>query len=80
MMVFFYTSGQSMPLRQIRSGLLRTPTISTFCIIPRCDDSQYLDGPIYPYISPNRRPQMVVLNIRDPKEGKASPNIWSLTH
>ena len=47
MVVFFYPSGQSMPLRRIRSGLLRTPTIPTFCIITivtRCDDLQYLDG------------------------------------
>jgi hypothetical protein len=44
-----YPSGQSMLVRRKRSGLVRTPTIPTFCIITiitRCDDFQYLDGPL----------------------------------
>ncbi len=69
-MVFFYPSRQSMPLRRIRSGLLRTPTIPTFCIIMRCDNLQYLDGlylPLHQIFY--HLPQTLLLSIRDPKEG-----------
>ncbi len=59
-----------MPLRQIRSSLLRTPTIPTFCIITRCEDFQYLDGPHLPFHQIfYHLPQTLVLSIREPNEG-----------
>jgi len=72
-MVFFYPSGQSMPLRRKRWGLLRTPTIPTFCIITiitRCDDLQYLDGPhLTLHQIFYQLPQTLLLSMRDLKEG-----------
>jgi hypothetical protein len=69
-MVFVYPSGQSMPLRRKRSGLLRTPTIPTFCNITRCDDFQYLDGPHLPLHQIfYQLPHTLVLSIREPNEG-----------